>query len=91
MGQVTADDQPQEGITVSLQGRGENRSMTTNSAGQFSFDELRRGDYAVGISGYETDEVSFDETSQSVTVAYGETANVPFEGICFAPPASRVP
>ena len=80
MGQVTADDQPREGITVSLQGRGENRSMTTNSAGQFSFDELRRGDYAVGISGYDTDEMTFDETSQSVTVAYGETASVPFEG-----------
>ncbi len=80
IGQITADEEPQEGITVSLQGRGENRSMTTNSAGQFSFDELRRGDYAVGISGYNTDEVSFDETSQTVTVAYGETANVPFEG-----------
>ena len=80
MGQVTADDQPQEDITVSLQGRGENRSMTTNSAGQFSFDELRRGDYAIGISGYDTDEMTFDETSQSVTVAYGETASVPFEG-----------
>ncbi len=81
MGQVKADDLPQEGITVSLQGRGENRSVTTNSAGQFSFDELRRGDYAVGISGYDTDEMSFDVTSQSVTVAYGETENVPFEGI----------
>ncbi len=80
MGQITADEEPQEGITVSLQGRGENRSMTTNSAGQYSFEELRRGDYSVGISGYETDEVSFDETSQSVTVAYGETANVPFAG-----------
>ena len=80
MGQITADDQPQEGITVSLQGRGEDRAVTTNSAGQYSFDALRRGDYSVGISGYDTDEVSFDETSQSVTVAYGETANVPFEG-----------
>ena len=80
MGQVTADDQPQEGVTVSLQGRGEDKSVTTNSAGQYSFDALRRGDYAVGISGYDTDEVSFDETSKSVTVAYGETANIPFEG-----------
>ena len=81
MGQVTADDLPQEGITVSLQGRGENKTVSTNGAGQFSFDELRRGDYSVGISGYDTDEMSFDVTSQSVTVAYGETANVPFEGI----------
>ncbi len=81
VGQVTADEQPQEGITVSLQGRGENRTVSTNSAGQFSFEQLRRGDYSVVISGYNTDHVSFDETSQSVTVAYGETANVPFEGI----------
>ena len=81
MGQVTADDQPQEGITVSLQGRGENKTVTTNGAGQFAFEQLRRGDYSVGISGYDTDEMTFDVTSQSVTVAYGETANVPFEGV----------
>ena len=80
LGQITADNQPQEAVTVSLQGRGENRSMTTNSAGQYSFDGLRSGDYAIGISGYNTDEVSFDVTSQTVTVAYGETATLPFEG-----------
>ena len=80
LGQVTADDQPQELVTVSLQGRGENRSMTTNSAGQYSFDELRSGDYAIGISGYNADEMSFDVTSKTVTVAYGETATLPFEG-----------
>ena len=80
VGQVTADEEPQEGIAVSLQGRGESRSVTTNSAGQFSFEQLRRGDYSVVISGYDTDEMTFDVTSQSVTVAYGETANVPFEG-----------
>ena len=81
MGQVTADDVPQEGITVSLQGRGESRNVSTNGAGQFAFEQLRRGDYSVGISGYNTDEMTFDVTSQSVTVAYGETANVPFEGV----------
>ena len=80
VGQVTADEEPQEGIAVSLQGRGESRTVSTNSAGQFSFEQLRRGDYSVVISGYDTDQVSFDVTSQSVTVAYGETANVPFEG-----------
>ena len=80
LGQITAGNQPQEGVTVSLQGRGENRSMTTNSAGQYAFDELRSGDYAIGISGYDTDEMSFDVTSRTVTVAHGETANIPFEG-----------
>ena len=81
VGQVTADEEPQEGVTVSLQGRGENRSVTTNATGQYAFEQLRRGDYSVVISGYDTDEMSFDVTSQSVTVAYGETANVPFEGV----------
>ncbi len=81
VGQVTADEQPQEGVTVSLQGRGESRTVSTNASGQFSFEQLRRGDYSVVISGYDTDEVSFEVTSRSVTVAYGETANVPFEGI----------
>ena len=81
VGQVTADEEPQEGITVSLQGRGEDRSVTTNSSGQFAFEQLRRGDYSVVISGYNPDEMTFDVTSQSVTVAYGETANVPFAGI----------
>ena len=80
VGQVTADEEPQEGIAVSLQGRGESRTVSTNGAGQFSFEQLRRGDYSVVISGYDTDEMTFDVTSQSVTVAYGETANVPFEG-----------
>ena len=80
IGQVTGDGDPLAGITVSLQGRGEDRSVTTNASGNYRFEQLRRGDYAVGISGYDTDEVDFDATSQNVTVAFGETTSVPFEG-----------
>ena len=35
----------------------------------------------MGISGYDTDEYEFEMTSQNVTVALGETANVPFTGV----------
>ncbi|MDE0660838.1 MAG: carboxypeptidase regulatory-like domain-containing protein, partial [Gammaproteobacteria bacterium] len=38
-------------------------------------------DYAVGISGFNTDDYEFAVTSQNVTITLGETANVPFDGI----------
>ena len=80
-GQVTVENNPLEGVTVSLQGRGEDRTATTNGAGQFTFGELRRGDYSIGITNPDADEYSFEVTSKTITVAHGETANVPFEGI----------
>ena len=80
-GQVSVEGNPLGGVTVSMQGRGEDRSVTTNSAGQFTFSELRSGDYAVGISGFDIDQYGFEVTSQTVTVAHGETATVPFAGI----------
>ena len=80
IGQVSVGGSGLEGVTVSLQGKGETREMMTNGAGQFMFEELRRGDYAIGISGYDDDEYGFETTSKSVMVPYGETENVPFEG-----------
>ena len=80
-GQVSVEGNPLDGVTVSMQGRGEDRSVTTNSAGQFTFSELRSGDYAVGISGFDIDQYGFEVTSRTVTVAHGETATVPFAGI----------
>ena len=67
--------------TVSLQGVDRNLEVGTNSGGHFNFTSLRKGDYTLAISGYETDEYEFDVTSQTITVAYGETADAPFEGI----------
>ena len=81
MGQVSIEGNGLGGVTVSLQGKGEQWEETTNGAGQFMFDDLRKGDYAIGISGYDADEYGFDATSKNVAVPYGETANVPFEGI----------
>ena len=83
MGRVSVEGDGLEGVTVSLAGGPDNADMTTmtDAAGQYSFAKLRAGDYAVGISGYDTDDFEFEVTSQNVTVALGETANVPFEGV----------
>ena len=83
MGRVSVEGEGLEGVTVSLAGGPDNADMTTetDAAGQYSFAKLRAGDYAVGISGYDTDDYEFEVTSQNVTVALGETANVPFEGV----------
>ena len=83
MGRVSVEGDGLEGVTVSLAGGPDNADMTTmtDAAGQYSFAKLRAGDYAVGISGYDTDDYEFEVTSQNVTVALGETANVPFEGV----------
>ncbi len=79
-GRVSVEGTGLEGVTVSLSGGESNQSTQTDAGGQFSFTRLRAGDYSVAISGYDTDEVGFDATSRSVTVALGETANVQFDG-----------
>ena len=79
-GQVSIEGRGLPGVTVTMQGRGENLTATTNGGGQYAFDDLRKGDYSIAISGYDDDEYGFDVTSKSVSVAYGETASVPFEG-----------
>ena len=80
MGQVSIEGAPLAGVTVSLQGKGEDRTETTNGAGQYIFEDLRPGDYSIGISGYDTDEYGFPATSTTVSVAADESASVPFEG-----------
>ena len=83
MGRVSVEGEGLEGVTVSLSGGPDATDMTTmtDAAGQYSFAKLRAGDYAVGISGYDADDFEFEVTSQNVTVALGETTNVPFEGV----------
>ncbi len=80
-GQVSVEGTGLENVTVSMQGRGEERTATTNSAGQYTFSELRSGDYSVGITNPNTDQYGFDVTSKTVTISHGETASVPFDGI----------
>ena len=80
IGRVSIEGNGLAGVTVSLSGI-ESRTATTDAAGQYAFAELRAGDYTVGISGYDADDHGFSETSRSVTVALGQTENVPFDGI----------
>ena len=82
-GQVAVEGVGLVGVTVSLAGGPDAADMTTttDAAGLYSFARLRAGDYAVGISGFNTDDYEFAVTSQNVTIALGETANLPFDGI----------
>ena len=82
-GQVSVEGVGLEGVMVSLAGGpdAEDMSTMTDAAGLYSFAKLRAGDYSVGISGFSTDDYEFAVTSQNVTIALGETANVPFDGI----------
>ena len=81
MGQVSVEGEGLPGVTVSLSGEGENRTTFTDGNGQYAFTELPAGNFSVGISGYDTDEYSFETTSKNVAVALDATATVPFEGI----------
>ena len=79
-GRVAIEGVGLAGVTVNLSGVGPARTATTDAAGQYVFAELRAGVYQVGISGFSADDYEFATTSQSVTVALGQTANVPFDG-----------
>lgn len=80
-GRVTVAGEGLAGVTVNLSGpEGETDATRTDAAGAYTFSELRAGDYSLDISGYDADEYEFDVTSTTVTLAGGETANVPFEG-----------
>ena len=81
MGQVSIEGEGLADVTVSLSGEGENQTTMTDAGGQYTFTELPAGNFAVGISGYDTDDYSFETTSKNVAVALGGTATVPFEGI----------
>ena len=79
-GQVSVEGEGLAGVTVSLAGEGEEATTTTDVGGLYAFSKLRAGDYSVAISGYDTDDYEFETTSMNVSVALGETANVPFDG-----------
>lgn len=82
-GQVTIEGEGLAGVTVSLHGGPDNVSDTTmtDAAGQYSFTNLRAGNYRVGVSGYDDFAYAFEVTSQNVTLGDDETAVVPFVGV----------
>ena len=81
MGQVSVEGEGLADVTVSLSGEGESLTTMTDNSGQYAFSDLPAGNFQVGISGYDTDDFSFETTSKNVALALGETATVPFEGI----------
>ena len=81
MGQVSVEGEGLADVTVSLSGEGENQTRMTDASGQYTFADLPAGNFAVGISGYDTDDYSFETTSKNITLPLGETATVPFEGL----------
>ncbi|MCY3546914.1 MAG: carboxypeptidase-like regulatory domain-containing protein [Gemmatimonadetes bacterium] len=79
LGTVTASNQGLRDIAVSLSGR-DTATTTTDNSGQYGFTGLRAGFYTVGISGFDTTQVSFAVTSDTTTLRVGESKIVSFAG-----------
>ena len=84
-GQVTIGGVGHADVMVELTLNGAAEAMataTTNTEGRYAFSELAAGEYTVAISGYDAVEFGFASTSESVTVARGQTYdNVSFDGV----------
>ena len=80
MGQVSVEGVGLPNVTVTMTGEGEDKTDVTDSGGLYGFSKLKAGTYSIAISGYDPDEVEFQTTSKTVTIALGETANEPFIG-----------
>ena len=76
-GRVLIEDVGLDGVTVSLSN---GASTTTSGGGNYRFDNVAAGTFTVTISGY-SDDYSFSETSQTVTISAGESAEVNFHGV----------
>ena len=73
-GTVTVEGAGLDGVSVSLSG-GSSATATTSGGGNYSFPNLEAGSYTVMISGFPQD-ISFDQTSGSTTVATQGRAQV---------------
>ena len=80
MGQVSVEGVGLPNVTVTMTGEGEDETDITDAGGLYAFSKLKAGNYSVAISGFDPDEVEFTSTSMNVSVALGETANIPFMG-----------
>ena len=79
-GSVKVEGAPLNGISVALTGV-EAQTATTDAQGDFTFSNMRMGDYAVEISGWDPDRYKFADTIQSFSVAVGQTFNAAFAGL----------
>ena len=67
------------GISVALTGV-EAQTTTTDADGEFTFSNMRMGDYAVEISGWSDARYKFDVRNVTFSVGVGETFPAAFEG-----------
>ncbi|MDE2982957.1 MAG: spondin domain-containing protein [Gemmatimonadota bacterium] len=79
VGSVTVDGAGIDGVSVALGGT-ESKSTQTDADGNYDFSALRAGDYTVTISDFDPAMYTFDEPSQAVSIAAGESSNVSFMG-----------
>ena len=79
VGSVTVDGTGIGGVSVTLGGT-ETKSTQTDADGNYDFSALRAGDYTITISDFDPAKYTFDETSQAVSLALGESGNVSFMG-----------
>jgi len=81
LGSVTASGAPLAGVSVSVTGGPDNvtNNSVTNAGGEYSATGLRAGTYSVTISNLPTG-VTFTATTQSVTLATGESKTAHFPG-----------
>lgn len=81
-GRVSISGTGLEGVTVNLTGPANaTGTATTDAAGNYTFTQLRAGDYRIAISGYDAQRYRFTTTSETVALDGGETANIPFDGV----------
>ena len=78
-GLVLVEGTPLSGISVALTGV-ESQSTRTDGDGGFSFVNLRGGDYAVEMSGWDPDRYVFEDPTESFSLATGQQLTVSFEG-----------
>ena len=82
-GRVIIEGEGLAGVMVTLVGGPGNDSYTkmTGANGEFTFTELRPGDYQVSISGYDAEDYEFASNSHDVSVDLDETETVSFTGV----------
>ena len=81
LGHVSIEGEPLSGVTITVNGRGEEHAATTDAAGNYAIGHLHAGDYTVTISGFDADEYEFKPATQSITVDLLEKADVDFAGV----------
>lgn len=79
-GSVMVEGVPLGGISVALTGV-EAQTATTDALGGFTFSNMRMGDYAIEISGWDPDRYEFDVPGVTFSVEVGETFAATFEGL----------